>query len=50
MFYVKEYYTDLIIDTFDNVMDAIQKSKGIPDSIVIDENDNDFYINIELPF
>jgi hypothetical protein len=50
MFYVEDYFTDEIIDVYDNVNDAIEKCKLIEGTQVTDENDNYYFANIELPF
>ncbi len=50
MFYLTNYYTDEIIDVFDNVYVAIEKCKQIDDTQVVDENNNYYYANVELPF
>lgn len=50
MYYVTDYYTDEIINVFENVEQAIELSKNVPDSEVTDENDNYYFCNVELPF
>ena len=50
MFYVEDYFTDEIINVFATCEEAIQFSKHVDGSWVIDENDNVYYTNIELPF
>ena len=50
MYYLENYFTDEIIDVYDNVNDAIEKCKLIEDTQVTDESDHVFYTNIELPF
>ena len=50
MYYVQDYYTQEIIDTFENLEDALILSKKTLDSEIVDENDNYYYCNVELPF
>lgn len=50
MYYLKNYFTDEIIEVYDNVNDAIEKCKLIEDTLVTDECNHVFYTNIELPF
>ncbi len=50
MYYIKNYYTNEIINTANDINTAIATSKNNIDSIVTDENDNVYYSNIELPF
>ena len=50
MFYVKNYFTDEIIEVFATCESAIYFSKQIDGSLVVDENNNVYYTNIELPF
>lgn len=50
IFFLENYYTNEIIDIFDNIDNAIIACKKIDDSQVTDENDNVYYTNIELPF
>ena len=49
-YYIKDYYTNEIIDTTDNLSNAIAISKSINDSQVTDDNDNVYYTNMDLPF
>lgn len=50
MYYLENYFTNEIVDVYDNVNDAIEKCKLIEDTIVTDENNHVFYVNVELPF
>lgn len=50
MYYLENYFTDEIVEVYDNVNDAIEKCKLIEDTIVTDENNHVFYANVELPF
>lgn len=50
MFYVEDYFTDEIINVFATCEEAIQLSKQVDGSCVVDENDNVYFTNIELPF
>lgn len=50
MFYVKNYFTNEIIKVFATCEAAVYFSKQIEGSQVVDENDNVYYTNIELPF
>jgi len=50
MFYIKNYFTDEIIEVFATYEEAVYLSKQIEGSQVTDENNNVYYTNIELPF
>lgn len=50
MYYVRDYYTQEIIGIFDNYEGALSLAKKTLDSEVVDENDNYYYSNVELPF
>lgn len=50
MYYVKDYYTDKIIDITDNLFNAKEISRHTENTIVTDEKGNKYYINIDLPF
>lgn len=50
MYYVQDYYTQEIIDTFENFEDALNLAKKTLDSEIVDENDDYFYCNVDLPF
>lgn len=50
MYYVQDYYTQELFDTFADLIKAIELSKKTIDSEVVDENGNYFYCNIDLPF
>ena len=50
MYYIRNYYTDELIATCNNVFEAINTSKYNHDSIVTDEEGNEYYFNVELPF
>ena len=51
MFTVKEYYNDtVIICTVETMEKAIEISKGIPDSEVINSDGLAVYRNIDIPF
>lgn len=50
MYYVLDYYTHEIIDTFKNFDDALNLAKKTLDSKIVDENNNFFYCNVDLPF
>jgi len=49
-YYVKDYFTDETIEVFAMYEEAVYLSKQIEGSQVVDENDNVYYTNIELPF
>lgn len=49
-YYVKDYFTEEIIEVFAMYDAAVYLSKQIDGSQVVDENDNVYYTNIELPF
>jgi len=50
IFYVKNYFTDEIIEIFPTCEAAIYFTKQIDGYQVVDENGNVYYTNIELPF
>ena len=50
MYYVKDYFTEEIIEVFAMYDAAVYLSKQIEGSQVVDENGNVYYTNIELPF
>lgn len=50
MYYVQDYYTQEIIGIFDTFEDALSLAKKTLDSEIVDENDNYYYCNIDLPF
>lgn len=50
MYYVQDYYTQEIIGTFEKFEDALDLAKKTLDSEIVDENNNYYYSNVELPF
>ena len=50
MYFVKDYFTDKIIDITDNLFNAKEISRHTENSIVTDKEGNKYYINIDLPF
>lgn len=50
LYYIKNYYTNEIIDITTDYNKAITICKNHIESIVTDENDNIYYYNIDIPF
>lgn len=50
IYYVKNYYSGALIYTSNNFTDACDICKLTPGTIVTDDNNNSYFLNIELPF